>query len=155
MKTIFLSLLMGVSLLSVRAQSPLPEFSFESMDGKAFTLENLDQTRSVLLMRFDPYCDHCDQQAEWIAEAADQFENIQLVFVSYLDEQEAIEAFRERHFGESGLTELYFLRDPNYQFEEFFGYTDDSLNIYLYQPGKKKLKYFGEEQAADILLTFL
>ena len=146
---------MGMSLLSLRAQSPLPNFAFESLEGEAYTLENLDQTRSVLLMRFDPYCDHCDQQAEWIAEAADQFENIQLVFVSYLDEVEAIEAFRDRHFKESGLAELYFLRDPNYQFEEFFGYTDDSLNIYLYQPGKKKLKYFGEEQAADVLLTFL
>ena len=137
------------------AQSPIPAFSFQTLEDEPFTQEQLPQDQSILIMRFDPYCEHCDQQAEWIAEAADSFKDIHMVFVSFLDEPDAIQDFEERHFGEVELNHLLFLRDPDYKFEDYFGYTDESLVLYLYKPGKKSLKYFGKEQPADVLLKFL
>lgn len=137
------------------AQSPIPDFQFLNLDGESFTQAQLPQDQPVFIMRFDPYCDHCDQQASWIAEAEESFKDVHMVFVSFLDEVEAIQDFQQRHFGETQLEHMYFLRDPDYQFEEYFGYTDESLVIYLYQPGKKSLKYFGKEQPAEVLLKFL
>ena len=148
-------LLLGVFCQILQAQSPIPTFSFQTLEGEEFTQNQLPADQSVLIMRFDPYCEHCDQQAEWIAAAAASFQDIHLVFVSFLDEIDAIKDFQQRHFGEVELDHLYFLRDPDYQFEEYFGYTDESLVLYLYQPGKKSLKYFGKEQPAEVLLKFL
>ena len=143
----------GLSPLA--AQQAIPNFSFFTLDNQAFTQERIDLKKPALIIRFDPYCEHCEQQAEWIAGAAASFRDMQLVFVSFIDEPEAIEAFRERYFGEGSWRHLHFLRDPDYRFEEFFGYTDDALNIYAYRPGEKRLKYFGKEQPADILLKYL
>ncbi|MEM7374023.1 MAG: redoxin domain-containing protein [Bacteroidota bacterium] len=147
-------ILFGINQVLV-AQSPIPAFQFLDLNGETFTQSNLPEDQPVFIMRFDPYCEHCDTQAQWIAEAEEQFKDIHLVFVSFLDEVDAIQDFQTRHFSDTQLEHLHFLRDPDYQFEEYFGYTDESLVIYLYQPGKKSLKYFGKEQAAEILLKFL
>ncbi|GAB4410380.1 MAG: hypothetical protein OHK0039_14730 [Bacteroidia bacterium] len=146
------SLFAGTSLL---AQQPIPTFAFQTLDGKPFDHTQVDLRRPAVIIRFDPYCDHCEQQAAWIAGAAASFKDIQLIFVSFIDEPEAIASFQQRYFGKTDLPLLHFLRDPDYQFEEFFGYTNDALNIYLYKPGQKRLKYFGHEQEAATLLKFL
>lgn len=140
---------------SLNAQIVLPAFEFTDLEGESFTPAQLDLDKPLMVMMFDPYCEHCEKQASWIAEQADKFENVQFVFVTLEPEVAAIQNFKEKHFGETGLDKLYFLQDTNVAFESYFGYTDDSVNIYLYHPDRKKPKYFGEEQAAEVLLKYL
>jgi thiol-disulfide isomerase/thioredoxin len=151
----FVLLFALLTALSAQAQIAFPPFVFQDLSGAPFSADQLDPNKPTFVMYFDPYCDHCDHQAEWIAGAAEQFEDVQLVFVTLEPETEAIEAFRQRHFGKVDLPYLYFLQDTEFRFEEFFGYTDDAVNIYLYSPGRKQAKYFGEEQEAGVLLKFL
>jgi len=152
---LFVTLSMGIS--SLYAQAALPGFSFYSLDGKAFTASNLDLTRPVFVMMFDPYCDHCQSQAETIAASAAEFKakGVQFVWVTLEPDAEAIENFKTKYFGETGLTDLYFLQDNDIRFEEYFGYTDDSVNIYCYRTDGRQPKYFGKEQNATVLLRFL
>lgn len=157
--TLFLRILAGLlfclPVFTLPAQSPIPNFTFLTLSDQPFTQAQIDLTQPALIVHFDPYCDHCEQQAEWIAEASASFRTRQLIFVSLLDEPAAIEEFQTRYFGEGEWPQLHFLRDPEYRFEQFFGYTDDALNIYAYRPGEKRLKYFGKEQPAEVLLKYL
>ncbi len=137
------------------SQIEFPSFYFTDLDGQAFTPANLDLEKPTMIMLFDPYCDHCDHQAEWIAGAAEQFKEVQFVFVTIESEKKPILDFKERHFSEVDIPHMHFLQDLNFKFEDYFGYTDDAVNIYLFKPGKKQPKYFGSEQKAEILLKYL
>ena len=160
MKTVSTIFLTIISLIitvqsGYSQQVNIPYFSFYDLEGNVVTNENLDLNRSTMIMMFDPYCDHCDKQAEMIVEAQDQFQDVQFVFVTIEPEIEPIKDFQKRHYGESSLEHVIFLQDKDFVFETYFGYTDDAINIYLYKPGEKHPKYFGKEQEAEKLLKFL
>ena len=148
-------LFFSLSLASLQAQIYVPSFYFTDLEGEGFTNASLVQDIPTMVMLFDPYCEHCDQQAEWIAGAAEELKHVQFVFVTIEPEVEPIKAFKERHFSKVDLPNLHFLQDLNFKFEDYFGYTDDAVNIYLYKPGKKQPKYFGKEQKAEVLLKYL
>lgn len=152
-RVLFLTLIL-FSVTASFAQT-IPWFSFKDLSGKTFTRDNLDLSKPVFIMFFDPYCEHCETQAKNIAQSASRFQNIQLVWVTIESDVKAVNTFRDTHFGRSGLTKLYFLQDTEYKFERYFGYTEDAVNIYLYKPGVAKLKYFGSEQTAAELLKYL
>jgi thiol-disulfide isomerase/thioredoxin len=139
-----------------QAQVSLPAFSFYDLEGEPFTYEQLDPERPVFIMMFDPYCDHCRTQAEHIANAPEKFlqKEVQFVWVTLEPDPQAIVNFREEYFGDSGL-DMHFVQDNDIRFEEFFGYTHDAVNIYLFKPNGKAPKYFGKEQNATTLLNYL
>lgn len=154
---IFASVVVLLALgIGAQAQVSLPAFSFYDLEGDPFTYEQLDAERPVFVMMFDPYCDHCRTQAEHIANAPEKFlqKKVQFVWVTLEPEAEAIKNFREEYFSDSGL-DVHFLQDKDIRFEEFFGYTDDAINIYLFKPNGKAPKYFGKEQNASTLLNYL
>ena len=115
----------------------------------------LNQSKSALIIYFDPWCEHCNQQAEWIAARPDAFKNVQILFVTFEPEKTPIQEFKNKYFSAAGWSNVVFLQDLDFQFETYFGYTDDPLYIYCYKPGGGKGKYFGEEQRAEVLINFL
>ncbi len=155
-KNIAFSLLIFFLALPSYSQIKVPSFSFQTLDGKVFTQDNLDRELPTLIMNYDPYCDHCNKQGEIIKEAAEKFKarNVQLIFVTFIPEKEATEEFMKKHFEGTGLN-YTFLLDSDITFESYFGYTDDALNIFLYKPDGKRPAYFGEEQEAKVLLKHL
>jgi hypothetical protein len=152
---LFPLLLLIVATAPLQGQISFPAFAFQDLEGNEFTPAKLDANTATMIMLFDPFCDHCETQATWIAEQADKFKNVQFVFVTLEPEVKYIEEFRDRNFGETDLDKLYFVQDVNVAFESYFGYTDDVVNIYLYHPDRKRPKYFGEETPAEDLLKYL
>lgn len=154
---IALTICFALGLLAF-ASAQVPPFSFQTLDGKSFTQENLTDGKSTFIMLFDPGCDHCQEQAKNIGEAAERFGNVQLIFVSMFDDKEGIAHFHETYLGSSKL-DVTFLVDPTtgIDFENSFGYTDDPVYIHLFRmvDGKHKYKYFGHEQSAEELLKYL
>lgn len=155
-KNIALALLTFLFVNSSLAQIQVPAFSFKTLEDKEFTQAQLDANKPTMIMNYDPYCDHCNEQAEIIRKAASKFKekNVQFVFVTFIPEKEATEEFIKTHFEGTEL-DYTFLLDPEIQFESYFGYTDDALNIFLYKAKGGKPKYFGEEQSAETLLNNL
>ncbi|MEO0897748.1 MAG: redoxin family protein [Bacteroidota bacterium] len=145
-----------IAVLSSQAQIVVPAFSFKTLEDKVYTNENLDLNRPTMIMNYDPYCDHCNEQAEIIKAAAEKFvdKKVHFVFVTFIPEKDAINEFMNKHFAGTKLT-YTFLLDADIKFENYFGYSDDAINIFLYKPGQKKAKYFGEEQTAETLLKYL
>lgn len=150
-----LAVLIGSYQAAISQSNNIPFFSFYDLEGNVFTSEKVSTEMPTMIMLFDPYCDHCSQQASWIVEQESNFKDVQLIFVTIEPETEAIASFKEKHFGKSGLKHVHFLQDRDFAFETYFGYSDDAINIYLYKPGQRRPKYFGEEQEASTLLKFL
>ncbi|MDP5172462.1 MAG: peroxiredoxin family protein [Bacteroidia bacterium] len=158
MKSLHLGLLLGLllgTMLPAFAQLSVPSFSFTDLSGATYNSAKLNQSKSALIIYFDPWCEHCNQQAEWIAARPDAFKNVQILFVTFEPEKTPIQEFKNKYFSAAGWSNVVFLQDLDFQFETYFGYTDDPLYIYCYKPGGGKGKYFGEEQRAEVLINFL
>ncbi|MEM9897332.1 MAG: hypothetical protein AAF789_13265 [Bacteroidota bacterium] len=150
--TIFLSLFTFTAF--AQSKSTYPNFSFYDLEGKVASSDMLDRSKPTFIMQFDPYCDHCSEQAEMIAEAAEQFKNVQFVFVTFIPEPEAIKNFEKQHF-EGKELDVHFFQDLDFQFETYFGYSETAISIFLYKPGKKQPKFFGKEVPVETLLNYL
>ncbi len=158
MKPFGIALLIGTwiaFLTPAWAQLAVPAFSFTDLSGEKYTQARLDPKQSALIIYFDPWCEHCNQQAEWIASRPAEFSKVQILFVTFEPEKAPIEEFRQKHFSQGNWPRMVFLQDLDFQFDTYFGYTDDSLYIYCYKPGGGKGKYFGKEQRPEVLLNFL
>lgn len=133
------------------AQLAVPAFAFTDLQGEAYASTQLDQSKSALIIYFDPWCEHCNTQAEWIAQNQADFKNVQVLFITFEPEKDPIVEFKSKHFSGSGWDNVTFLQDLDFQFESYFGYTDDALYIYCFKPDGSKGKYFGKEQPASVL----
>lgn len=142
-------------IFSAQAQLAVPAFSFTDLDGEVYASTELDQSRSALIIYFDPWCEHCNTQAEWIAEHPEEFADVQILFITFEPEKEPIHDFKSKHFSATRWSNVTFLQDLDFQFESYFGYTDDALYIYCYKADGSKGKYFGKEQPADVLKNYL
>ena len=149
-----LSICLLVLSASLQAQKNLPAFSFNDLDGRAFTKADLREDLPTIVFFFDPYCDHCQQQAKWIKEAGDQFKDIQMVWVTTESETKASQEFSLEYFGGGKWEHVYFLIDSNFLFDGFFGYSEVP-SIYIYNASGQRLKSFSKETPAEILLRFL
>jgi thiol-disulfide isomerase/thioredoxin len=151
---IFLAFLIGL-LIGGLAQSQLPAFSFTDLEGKEFTQQNLETGMATVVMFFDPYCDHCEQQAEWIREAEDKFKDVQFLFVTTEPEQQPTALFREKHFGNTSLEHVHFLIDSNFMFDGYFEGYYEVPSILIYSAEGKRLKVLSKETPAEGLLKYL
>lgn len=137
--------------LPTMAQLAVPAFSFTDLEGEVYASTQLDHSKSALIIYFDPWCEHCNTQAEWIAEHQADFTDVQILFITFEPEQEPIREFKSKHFSASGWGNVKFLQDLDFMFESYFGYTDDALYIYCFKSDGSKGKYFGKEQPAEVL----
>jgi peroxiredoxin len=150
------ALIFGLFLLSASglfAQKTIPTFSFQTLEGQRFSKENLEKGLPLIVFFFDPYCDHCQLQADWIVEAADDFREVQMMWVT-TEMAEPTQAFKEERFGTTDLPFLHVLLDTEFMFDGYFGYSEVP-SMYVYDRNGKLTKSFSKETPAGILLGFL
>ena len=150
---LILPIISVVFLLSgVQAQQSLPQFSFSDLDGKTFTSAQLRSDIPTIVFFFDPYCEHCQQQATWMKEAKNQLTNVQQVWVT-TEEPISARDFGKKYLGE-GWDNVHILIDKQFLFDGYFGYSEIP-SIYLYNNQGQRVKAFNKETPADVLLRFL
>lgn len=153
-KSTFLFVLFAFVIgIQAQAQKKMPAFSFLDMSGSTFTNANLPAGSPTIVFFFDPSCEHCAQQAEWIKESQAAFKNTNLVWVS-TEEVEPMKKFKKDHFDGTTLTKVYFLKDSKYRFDSYFGYTE-APGIYVYNKDNVLMKEFKKEVQAIELLKAL
>ncbi|MCS7162134.1 MAG: TlpA family protein disulfide reductase [Bacteroidia bacterium] len=129
-----------------------PRFLLYTLDGKPFTdAELAPAERGRIVIFFDPYCDHCQKQAELLKAGLSQLRGIQIIWVS-TETAEAIRNFQEKYF--SGVPNSYFLRDRDFKFDNFFGYSV-APTIYVYDKSGKLRHIHREEVPVATLLKGL
>jgi peroxiredoxin len=155
MKTTFLIFLAFLSLAGnlVVAQD-LPKFSFYDANKKAFTQANLKVGQPVVVVYFDPDCDHCNKQAQLIQAEVSKFANAQMVWVAFPAAIEAITAFGKKYFPTQFGKNFFFLRDNDYTFDRSFGYSE-APSIYVYNKSRKQVKSYSKKEVAAAELAAL
>lgn len=128
----------------------LPAFSFFKVHSggfganPVFSNNDLPSGKATVVMLFDPYCDHCQQQTEEFTQAAGKLKNIHFVYVT-TESAEAASEFESKYLKNSGLS-YTLLRDKNYQFDSIFSYSPVP-SVYLYSANGRLLKYYKTDKA--------
>lgn len=150
---IILTLSLTLGLLSGYSQKTLPDFQFQDLAGNVFSKGDLKTDLATIAIFFDPYCDHCTQQAKWIVEAKDTLKDVQILWVT-TEELEGVKGFYEEYFAQEDMPNLHILRDTEYMFDAYFGYSEVP-SIYVYNKAGQRVKAFNKEVPPSILLKFL
>ena len=150
---VFLSCIATAIFFSnVQAQQSLPQFSFLDLDGKTFTYAQLRSDIPTIVFFFDPYCEHCQQQATWMKDAKSKLTHVQQVWVT-TEEPISARDFGEKYLG-ADWDNVHILIDKQFLFDGYFGYSEIP-SIYLYNNQGQRVKAFNKETPADVLLRFL
>lgn len=135
---------------AAQAQKTLPKFSFFDLAGNTFTYANLKTGVPTIVFFYDPYCEHCNLQAEWISNSYIRVKGMNLVWVS-TEEVGPIKEFQKNHFSKNTWDKLFFLRDSGFKFDNYFGYTE-APGIYVYDKNGVLVKDFRKETPTSTLL---
>lgn len=129
-----------------------PRFLLYTLDGKAFTDQDLPPAqRGRIVIFFDPYCDHCQKQATFMRENAATLKDFQQIWVS-TETTDAIKKFQETYL--KGIPNVFVLRDKDFKFDGFFGYSV-APTIYVYDRAGKLRAVHREEVPLNRLLQGL
>ena len=74
----------------------LPDFTLTNIDFKDFTQNDLNRSKSTIIMLFNPECDHCQQQLELFLATPEVVKNAQIV-LSSLEPQETNREFYKKY----------------------------------------------------------
>lgn len=126
----------------------LPEFSFSGNGNKKITVANLQANKPVIVFLFDPYCDHCEKQAEWIKKDLKKFDGINLLWVS-TESLDDINSFAKRYF--PAVSNIIFCSDQDFMFDDWFGYSEVP-SIYVYDKNRNRVAAFKKETPVEEML---
>jgi hypothetical protein len=140
---------------TVKRPQTVPVFAFQTLDGQAFTQGNLSAKPgwATVVVFFDPGCEHCQQQAEWIKAELPKFKSVQFVWASTMPAK-TIQDFEQKYFPQAGRPQtvaVHFVRDGKYAFDNYFGYSTVPTLLVYGRDGKFR-KVFTNEIAADEIL---
>jgi len=129
-----------------------PKFLLYTLDDKPFTEKDLPPApRARIVFFFDPYCDHCQKQATLLAENPKALDGIQLIWVS-TETSAALADFREKYLKK--LPNVIVLRDKDFRFDSYFGYSV-APTIYVYDKAGRLKAVHKEEVGLATLLKDL
>ena len=140
-------------LAQTQGASQLPVFSFKQVDtGTLITQKSLKPGLHTIVIFFDPGCDHCQLQAEWIASAINRFPNTQFLWVSTSSPKDII-AFRDKIF-KGTTTPMFWVQDSEYKIDDYFGYTTVP-SIYVYNTQGSLRVTYRNEVAVEMITPYL
>lgn len=152
--TILALLLLFTGSLYAQMGTPLPDFEVDKVDGSKVRGSQMPANIPLVVFYFDPDCDHCNQQAQWISERINEFNGTVMLWVSW-GEPEAIRQFADQHFPDyERRPNLIFTKDTKYQFDNWFGYSEVP-SIYIYGRKGHRVAEFKTETPVDDLLRYL
>jgi peroxiredoxin len=139
------------NLITEQIQS-IPQFSFmNSLNQNVFSNDSIENEKACLIIYYHSECDHCQYEAEEISKYSEQFENYQVIMISF-EPVENILIFREKY----NLNQPFikFLQDTKYQFDDIFGHSPIPT-LFIYNKDKTLVKQFKGEVKVESLLKYL
>lgn len=128
----------------------LPDVVFQSLDGDSVNLMAYDWIKPLVVVFFNPECEHCQYEALEIAQHAEAFSGSQIVLITDDDSLARIRIFCETyHLWEVDNIEI--LLDTDKQIKRVFGrMIFPSVYIYNIKRNLRK-KFLGEIRAEAII----
>lgn len=135
--------------ITVAAQNKsLPEFSFSNNRNQKITPASLPIGQPVVVFYFDPFCDHCKEQAKIVGQDAAKFGKTTFVWVG-LGEMEDNETFKKEYL--KSFPQAFVCKDTDFKFDSWFGYSE-VLSVFIYNKERKLTAQFNKVASAKDIL---
>jgi peroxiredoxin len=131
-----------------KKKKKLPDFSYQTMDGKKFTNDNLNKNSRLLIVYFNPKCEICQRETSDILDNINYFNDIQILMVSPASKED-VEKFVKK-FKLTDYHQITVLHDKDDVFYKQFG-AIGYPTLYLYNKDRELIEnYDTEVQFEDI-----
>jgi peroxiredoxin len=141
-----------ISSIDKKKKPLLPKFSYQTMDDKKFTNENLDKNSRLLIIYFNPLCEVCQRETSDIIDNINYFQDIQIVMVSPAPKDDVSRFIKK--FKITNYHQITVLHDKDDIFYKQFG-AIGYPTLYLYNKKKELIEnYDTEVQFEDIKDSF-
>jgi hypothetical protein len=131
---------------NIPTRNDLPKMVITSLDGSQVNVHELKS--NIILVLFQPDCDHCQREAKEIRDHLDAFKNYSLYFIS-ADQMPAIEKFG-KDYDLLGHTNINFGMTTVQHVLDNFG-PIDAPSVYIYVNQQLQHKFNGETPIVKIL----
>jgi peroxiredoxin len=127
---------------SHKKKQSIPEFHYQTMDGKDFSNENLEKDKKLMIVYFNPVCEICQREIRNIIDNINYFQDIQIVMVSPAPLEEVLKFNKKFKFDNyHQITLLYDRDDVFYKQFGAVGYP----TLYLFDRNKDMIVYYDTE----------
>lgn len=127
----------------------IPQFSYKSITEKNFTNQNLKKNSPTIFIYFNTECEFCNEEVQMIKDNITEFNEIQLIFVSF-EKKQIIKKFAQKHQLTS-YDNIHFLYDDKATFASTFDLRTLPCLV-LYDKNQKLIeKIKGQTKAATLL----
>ena len=96
----------------------MPKFSYNTLENKAFTIQNLRKNTPTIFIYYNSECDFCNYEAEMVRENRDKLKAVDVVFISF-ESLDKIKTFAQKH-QLLNHDHIYFLSDTKITFATTF-----------------------------------
>jgi thioredoxin-related protein len=84
------------NLNSIAQAGKIPPFSMMQANGKVFKAQDLPLGKPIIVIYFDPDCDHCEKTTKELLKKMDEFKKASIAMVTYLAVDKVVE-FEKKH----------------------------------------------------------
>lgn len=127
----------------------VPEFSFQTLQGKVFTKEQMKINTPAIFLFFNSECGYCKEEAEHISKSIMEFKEAQLFFVSY-EPKDSIKTFAE-YYDLLQHDNIRVLLDPRSDFTHLFGATSIPYSLVYDKNQNLVAKFEGFVKVENLL----
>ena len=134
--------------------APIPPFVLEKTMGGVLTNTQLKKDKSVMLMIFNPQCDHCELMVDSLKRIAANFKNTQIIMVA----EHSNKDFMKDFISKTGIATLPLFQNIGTERGKFipYVYTNHILpQINFYNSDYKLIKTFTGNSTLDSIKMFI
>lgn len=131
----------------------VPQFTvYKAPDSTAFSRENLQRRKPLMLFIFSPDCSHCQHETESLIKNIDKFKNVQIVMITYLPYEEMMKFYETYQIAK--YPQITMARDTKFFFPTFYK-VQNLPSIFVYdKKGDFKKAFEGSVKIEDIAQEF-
>lgn len=140
----------GVTLQNIQS---LPAFKMMAApDSTAYSSEQLKKNKPVIIMFFNPDCDHCQRETKELLAYKEELKDIQIVMVSSLSFAQIKDFYKDYNI--ASMPGINMGQDINYALRLKFRPTNFP-GIYVYDASHKLVKVYAGNVAVPTILDAL
>jgi|GEM_PF-6721195 hypothetical protein len=94
--SVYYAVWVGQAAQDFQARVELPAFSFTQINGRPFTRDSLAPAQPVVIMLFDPDCEHCQEELAWMQTTMPAFSSTHFLLVTPADRTVVIPFVRNK-----------------------------------------------------------
>lgn len=130
----------------------LPEFQYQTVDGKIFTNKSLKENTPTIFLYFNSNCDFCNLEAEQIKQDINKLQRVQLIFISF-EKPMLIKTFSKKYRLDH-YDNVTFIHDSKVNFATTFDVKSVPA-IIIYNKEKKLVEKIKGQARVDNILKKL